>query len=553
MSLGKKLGSILIATVVIVVVSCLSLVYFKSYNMIISQSEEKVANMIKTFDSASGNVENKENDKGINEAYQNSLKSLKSNMDELDEFTIYKLGDDSKAVASSDESKLGKKTDPEDEEAARSNKTVVIVNTEEGKKIVDVTAPLHSDGKITYVAGVKFVIEDEIELMDKLLFEIIMIGVSAIVVIILIMMLLGKIGLKDTSKQLHQLMLISKEVSEGNLSVRAEIEGKGDIGILASNFNSMIDKMKGLIEKAKGIGDKVEEVSKEIVLSSNQSALASEQIAGTTQELSRTASEQAILVEQGRNRVENIMTGLEQISKISSNSFELTIKASKAVEDGVKSIEYQKIKMQDNKEAVDNLNAVVLALSKQSNEIGSIISVIDGIAEQTNLLALNAAIEAVRAGEQGKGFSVVAEEVRKLAEESQKSTEKITDMIIQVQNNLKNASTEMKRSEEAVSEQQQALIDTINKFEEISHSVTDVTSKIKQVAESTGEINSETKLMGESIYNLSKQAEANADSTEQVSASTEEQAAIAKEIVVSAENLSVVAKNLKDSLDKFKC
>lgn len=309
-------------------------------------------------------------------------------MDELEEFTIYKLGDNSKAIASSDESKLGKKTDPEDEEAAKNDKTIVIVETEDGKKMVDVTAPLHSDGKITYVAGVKFSIDDEIKVINKLLLQIILVGASAIVIIIFIMLLLGKIGLRDTSKQLHQLMLVSKEVSEGNLLIKAEIQSKDDVGIVATNFNIMVDKMKVLIENSKGMSDKVTEISEDIALSSNQSALTSGQIAATTQELSKNALEQAFLMEEGRNRVENIVTELEQIADNSSNSVELTLKASRAVEEGVQTIEYQKIKMQDNKKSVDNLNVVILALSEQSNEIGSIVSVINSIAEQTNLLAL---------------------------------------------------------------------------------------------------------------------------------------------------------------------
>lgn len=552
MSLGKKLGSILIFTVVVVIASCLGLVYFKSYNMVVSQSEEKVANIIKTFDSTISAADNKENGKGINDIFQSKLKVLKSNMDELEEFTIYKLGDDSKAIASSDENKIGKKTDLEDEEAAKNNKTVVIVDTEDGKKIVDVTAPLHSSGEITYVAGVKFSIDDEIELVNKLLLEIILIGFSAIAVIIIIMVLLGKIGLRDTSKQLHQLMLVSKEVSDGNLSVKAEIDSKGDIGIVANNFNIMVDKMRALIENAKFMSDKVKKFSENIALSSEQSALTSGQIADATQELSKNALEQAALMEKGRNGVENIIKELEQIANNFSNSVELTLKASKAVEEGVQSIEYQKTKMQDNKKAVDNLNVVVQALSEQSNEIGSIISVINGIAEQTNLLALNAAIEAARAGEQGKGFSVVADEVRKLAEKSKESTEKISKLIVQVQKYLQDAVSEMKKSEDAVLEQQQALVNTINKFDEISNAVLEVTSKIKQVAESTTNINAETKLVGKNIKDISKNTEANASSTEEVSASTEEQAAIAQQIAEYAKGLSASVKDLKDNLDKFR-
>ncbi len=553
MSFGRKLASILILTVIIVITSCLALIYSKSYNMVISQSEEKVSNIIKTFDSTTSTVENKENDKGINEAFQSNLKLLKSNMRELDEFTIYKLGNNAKAVASNDESKLGKKTDPEDEEAAKNDKTVVIVEKEDGKTIIDVTAPLHSAGKIVYVAGVKFSIEDEIEVINKLLLQIVLIGILSIVVIILIMVFLGKRGLKDTSKQLHKLMLVSKEVSEGNLLAKAEIHSTDDIGIVANNFNIMVDNMKVLIENAKTMSDKVTKISEEIAASSNQSALASEEIATTTGKLSKNALEQALVMDEGRTRVENIVTNLEEIAVNSSNSVDLTLKASKAVEAGVQTIEYQKIKMQDNKKAVINLNLVVVALSQQSNEIGSIISVINSIAEQTNLLALNAAIEAAGAGQFGRGFSVVAEEVKKLSERSRESTEKISALILQVQEHLKNAVIEMNKSEEAVAHQQEALTDTANKFDEISSAVSGVTNKIKQVAESTININSETKIVGKNIHDISKKADTNANSTEEVSASTEEQAAISQQIAESAKNLSAFAKNLKDNLDKFRC
>lgn len=210
-----------------------------------------------------------------------------------------------------------------------------------------------------------------------------------------------------------------------------------------------------------------------------------------------------------------------------------------------------KERTKDNVEAAYKLNTVILGMDKSSGEIGDITSTISQIAEQTNLLALNAAIEAARVGEAGRGFTIVAEEIRKLAEESSISANHIKNLIDRIQEQSKEAVHAVKETEVVVENQNNQVRETENIFKDIAKSII-------VLNEEMAEINEHTKGMAENknqiitmIENLSALSEETSASTEEVSASIEEQLASMEAINNYVQNMEELSKKLMESISKL--
>ena len=208
--------------------------------------------------------------------------------------------------------------------------------------------------------------------------------------------------------------------------------------------------------------------------------------------------------------------------------------------------------MDSTKNSSKKVSEVIWNLSTKSNEIGEVVEFINGITEQINLLSLNAAIEAARAGEAGRGFTVVANEVKKLAELSQESTLKISKLITEIQSDIKKSVEEVSNTNQTIDKQAVALKNTDDSLKKIETSVFEVTQKIKEVTAETEAINNSTSVVEEAIGKIVALIETNASSTEEVAASTEEHTASIEEISASMNLLTDLSNNLEKTIQKFK-
>ena len=244
--------------------------------------------------------------------------------------------------------------------------------------------------------------------------------------------------------------------------------------------------------------------------------------------------------------------GIHQITENSEEMLQITEKTSVLTREGGEIIDLVVGQMNQINQSVTKASTSIISLRERSNEISQIIEIITGVAEQTNLLALNAAIEAARAGEHGKGFSVVAEEVRKLAEESKKSANQITVMINHIQKEA-NQSVQM-MSEEKVSVEH-GLKETENAHETfalISQAMNEVTDKVVEVSSSVQQLMAVSKQILESVDFAKRVAEKSVLSSQESAAATQEQFAAMEEVAASAQFLSKMAEDLQFIISKFK-
>ncbi len=299
----------------------------------------------------------------------------------------------------------------------------------------------------------------------------------------------------------------------------------------------------------KGNAGETRNKAQEVAESASQMSTSIQQVATASGEISKGAESLARLAEEASNKVKETNALFKKLDQNAAASAKIAIEsAKKAKEVGTETANVND-GMRLIKVAVSETSAVVTGLNNAVKEIGKVTDTIKNIADQTNLLALNAAIEAARAGEHGRGFAVVAEEVRKLADESRKSTERINSLIENVQHETDQV---MKSIEKVTSESTQGEQVIIRATANIKDVVTSVDSISRMIGEVSDDVRKGTvalETIAKSIESAAATAEETASSSEETSAAIEEQTAAIEELNASAQMLNDISENTVKLLD----
>lgn len=354
------------------------------------------------------------------------------------------------------------------------------------------------------------------------------------------------------ARPLREVVAVASSIAAGNLVVnKIAYHQKDEIQELVAAFEQMTVNLRNLISQVGRASEHVSVSSAELREGAEQSAQAINQVASTVSDISQGTQLQVAAVDGTVAIVEQMSAGIQQVAANSSSVASVSDKANHAAANGRKSLEKAVEQIQSIETTVAYSATVVAKLGDRSQEIGQIIDTISNIAGQTNLLALNAAIEAARAGEHGRGFSVVAEEVRKLAEQSEDAAKKIATMISEIQVDTTEAVTamnkgtnEVKVGTEVVNRAGLAFAEIETLISQVSLQMGDIAAAIQQMAAGSHEIVASVK----EIERISKDT---ADQTHTVSAAGEEQSASIEEIAASSQALSKMAGDLQAMLRKF--
>ena len=369
---------------------------------------------------------------------------------------------------------------------------------------------------------------------------------------VLIILLIGYRINKNIQRSVKELLRISKEVAEGNLTGQAVFFSRDEFGQLASSYNITINSLNKLIRNIQENAEQVASSSEQLSFSAEQSAQLSTHVAVSINTVAMSSTEQAQSVEQTKRAVEEISQNINEVSENAHLMLLHTEKAENTAADGNVEIENSIEQMHHIESTVTHSAHVVEKLGERSREIGQIIGVISGIAEQTNLLALNAAIEAARAGEMGRGFSVVADEVRKLAEESQKSAKHIATLINEVQKETENAVTVMKRGTSEVQSGAKRVIRAGNTFKNITSLMSVVTLEVREISGKIKEIAVSERSVVSATQNIDITSQRVAAESQTISSSIEEQSATMEEVSAASEELASIAQILQTETQKFR-
>lgn len=355
------------------------------------------------------------------------------------------------------------------------------------------------------------------------------------------------------SKPIVELSQKAEQIANGDLSIAiTAVKNKDEIGDLAKSFNHMITNLKAMIRNIDDASQQVASTSEELMASSEQTSKATEMITLAIQEIAVGSDSSLKGTMNSTDIVHEISKGMDQIANNVQQVTDSSFKASQTAQTGNEIIKESIHQMNLVHNSTDEMGKVIASLGEKSQEISQVISLITNIAEQTNLLALNAAIEAARAGEHGKGFAVVADEVRKLAEQSGNATNDVSNLISEIQKEVEQTIHAMETGQNLVKTGMISVNKAGGAFNDIAFQIDSVSAEIQDVSAAIEEINASTEQLVQTINEAQKIAEQSSGYSQNVAASAEEQNASMEEIASASSNLANMAEKLQHTVSTFK-
>ncbi|MVX64794.1 methyl-accepting chemotaxis protein [Clostridium chromiireducens] len=368
---------------------------------------------------------------------------------------------------------------------------------------------------------------------------ILMIAVSSIIVLVI-------------RKSMQEIISDLDTVAQGDFSIKIDTTFKNEFGRMKKSIDKTISNISLMLEEVKNSTNVVNMQATNLLMASDEMSSSAQEINAAVQEVATAANDQSNDLINVKSSLDKFADSLDQITSsindVSSNIHNINTMA----EDSNSKLKFLFDSIKNVNESFDTVRNKVVDLDNHVEEVNNITIIINSIAEQTDLLALNAAIESARAGEVGRGFSVVAEEIRKLAEQSKVSASNISGLISNINKEAQVAVTTTDLGKDSLTNQSTLIEDSIKSFAVIFKAINSILPRVDSINKSIEDINVEKDLIISRTLDISGVSEENAASAEEIAASVQQLNSSFNDVANSAQTLSNLTNSMMNEVNKFK-
>ncbi|OPA76874.1 hypothetical protein BVG16_17125 [Paenibacillus selenitireducens] len=372
------------------------------------------------------------------------------------------------------------------------------------------------------------------------------------IIALLITSIFGYVLARMITKPMRDIQSVMKKAQQGDLTVRSHYHSKDELGQLNGSFNLMLESLQGFMRRIMESSEQVAASSQELNASAEQTSQVTEQIVQAVGNVNNSMELQGQHVAATTQTVTDMNSGIQHVV---NHTQEVSTTANQMVDQVVQGNQQAEATIEQMNEVamkVDRLEEVLQHLNQRSDEIDKIVKVITDIAAQTSLLSLNASIEAARAGEEGRGFTVVANEVRKLADQSSHSADDIANLVSHIQEDTMQAMKSMNQVKLEMEDGMNRMYATGNVFSDVRHAVEGIAGRIEEVFATMEQLSAGSEQINDTMIHINESSGQAIDHFQQISSSTQEQLAAMEEVAASASHLSQLAEDMQETTSQFK-
>lgn len=364
--------------------------------------------------------------------------------------------------------------------------------------------------------------------------------------------LLSLVVSRSMGNPLRRLQRLMNEGAKGNLNVRTNFRNRDEIGQVGESFNDMMEQISQLVSQTNDSAAEVLNTAQELTVASKDTAHAAREISEATEQIANGASTLAMEAERGNELVIDLSKQLAQVVEANRMMGEVAADVHRVSEQGTGYMGQLTEKTQSTEEMTRRMVEKVDQLKESTASIRNLLVMLTQITQQTNILALNASIEASRSGAAGRGFMVIAGEIRKLADESRKSIDVVADMIEDIQTGIDETVTVMQEAYPLFQEQIDAVMDADKIFNDVRDRMIGLVQQADEVTEAIEQLEKVQQVLSDTMASVSAVSEESSAISEEVASSSASQLHTSESLVRLANNLEQLSQALSESLKKFK-